>query len=316
MKKIIFIFLCFIFTFATDIKPFKEINIDAAVLDMAIDENNIYIATDASKVLIFDKDLKKIDEINVRKVKDFMGELNDADIYSVDVLNKKILFLAQAEDGYSELFIYFNGKKEIVLDKSKMLYAKAAKFVDENRAILVLMSDEVVLYDINKREIIKRKRAGEYFYSSSAMEKERKYFAIGDEGGEVIIVDTKTLDNVKLFKDINKDKILSIFINKDLVVAGSRADKTFALYNIKTGKVKTIKNPNFFIYVVGLSINNKLAIYGDNEKFILKGIDTATYELKYRFIGHKHIVNVIRFLDEKTMISGSETGEIIKWRLK
>ncbi|WP_281950734.1 WD40 repeat domain-containing protein [Nitrosophilus kaiyonis] len=317
MKKIIILLLSiFAFAFAVDIKPFKKIDIGAAVLDIAIENSKIYVATDASKVLILDKDLNRLKEIKVRKVKDFMGELNNADIYSIDVLDNTVLYLAQAEEGYSELFIYKDGKKEKVLDKSAMMYAKAAKFVDKTKAILVLMSDEVVLYDIKNKKVLKRKRAGEYFYSVSSIERDRKYFAIGDEGGEVIVVDTKTLENVKVFKDINKDKILSIFINKDLVAAGSRADKTFALYNIKSGNYKTIKNPKFFIYAVGLSPDNRLAIYGDNEKFILKGIDTSSYDLKYRFIGHTHIVNVIRFLDKNLMITGSETGEIILWRLK
>jgi len=303
-------------SFAANIKPFKEVKIDAAILDIAIDNGKIYVATDASKIYIFDLDLKKLKEIKIRQIKDFMGELNDADIYSIDVLDDEILYLAQAEDGYSELFIYKDGKKENVLDKSKMMYAKAAKFVDKTKAILALMSDEVVLYDLANKKVLNRKRAGEYFYSTSAIDKSRKYFAVGDEGGEVIVIETKSLNIVKLFKDVNKDKILSIFVNKDLVVAGSRADKTFAIYNIDTAKYKTIKNPKFFIYVAGLSLDNSLAVYGDNEKYILKGLDTQTLNLRYKFIGHKNIVNVIRFIDNNTMITGSETGELIIWRLK
>ena len=316
MRKLLLITLFFVLSFATNIKPFKEVKIDAAILDMAIDNGKIYVATDASKIYIFDLDLKKLKEIKIRQIKDFMGELNNADIYSIDVLDDKILYLAQAEDGYSELFIYKDGKKENVLDKSKMMYAKAAKFVDKTKAVLALMSDEVVLYDLVNKKVLIRKRVGEYFYSTSAIDKNRKYFAVGDEGGEVIVIDTSSLNKVKLFKDVNKDKILSIFINKNLVVAGSRADKTFAIYNIDTAKYKTIKNPKFFIYVVGLSSDNSLAVYGDNEKYILKGIDTQTLNLKYRFIGHKNIVNVIRFIDNNSMITGSETGELIIWRLK
>jgi len=316
LRKLLLITLFFVLSFATNIKPFKEVKIDAAILDMAIDNGKIYVATDASKIYIFDLDLKKLKEIKIRQIKDFMGELNNADIYSIDVLDDKILYLAQAEDGYSELFIYKDGKKENVLDKSKMMYAKAAKFVDKTKAVLALMSDEVVLYDLVNKKVLIRKRVGEYFYSTSAIDKNRKYFAVGDEGGEVIVIDTSSLNKVKLFKDVNKDKILSIFINKNLVVAGSRADKTFAIYNIDTAKYKTIKNPKFFIYVVGLSSDNSLAVYGDNEKYILKGIDTQTLNLKYRFIGHKNIVNVIRFIDNNSMITGSETGELIIWRLK
>ena len=316
MKKLLLYLLLFTFwVFASDIKPIKNAKIDAAVLDMVVTNDNIYVATDASAVVVLDSNLSLKKEIKVRKIKDFMGELNDADIYSVDVIEDKILFLAQAEDGYAELFIHENNQTKKVLDKSLMLYAKAAKFVDSKRAVLALMSDELVLYDIEKQKIIKRAKAGEYFYSAMAMDKSRKYVVVGDEGGEVIVVDPNTLQRIKLFKDVNKDKILSLFINAPLVAAGSRADKKLALYNIDGGKPKTYKNPDFFVYVVGLSLDNRYVLYGDNEKYILKVADTNSLDVKYRLVGHKNIVNVIRFIDNKLLLTGSETGEIMMWRL-
>ena len=316
MKKLLLYLLLFTFwVFASDIKPIKNAKIDAAVLDMVVTNNNIYVATDASAVVVLDSNLSLKKEIKVRKIKDFMGELNDADIYSVDVIEDKILFLAQAEDGYAELFVHENNQTKKVLDKSLMLYAKAAKFVDSKRAVLALMSDELVLYDIQKQKIIKRAKAGEYFYSAMAMDKSRKYLVVGDEGGEVIVVDPNTLQRIKLFKDVNKDKILSLFINAPLVAAGSRADKKLALYNIDGGKPKTYKNPDFFVYVVGLSLDNRYVLYGDNEKYILKVADTNSLDVKYRLVGHKNIVNVIRFIDNKLLLTGSETGEIMMWRL-
>ena len=315
MKKLLLYLLFISLVFAVDIKPIKEAKIDAAVLDMVVTNDNIYVATDASAVVVLDSNLSLKKEIKVRKIKDFMGEFNDADIYSVDVIENKILFLAQAEDGYAELFVHENNQTKKVLDKSLMLYAKAAKFVDSKRAVLALMSDELVLYDIDAQKIIKRAKAGEYFYSTMAMDKSRKYLVVGDEGGEVIVVDPSTLQRIKLFKDVNKDKILSLFINAPLVAAGSRADKKLALYNIDGGKPKTYKNPDFFVYVVGLSPDNRYVLYGDNEKYILKVADTNSLDVKYRLVGHKNIVNVIRFIDNKLLLTGSETGEIMMWRL-
>ena len=315
MKKLLLYLLFISLAFAVDIKPIKEAKIDAAVLDMVVTNSNIYVATDASAVVVLDSNLSLKKEIKVRKIKDFMGELNDADIYSVDVIENKILFLAQAEDGYAELFIYENNQTKKVLDKSLMLYAKAAKFVDSKRAVLALMSDELVLYDIEKQKIIKRAKAGEYFYSAMAMDKSRKYVVVGDEGGEVIVVDPNTLQRIKLFKDVNKDKILSLFINAPLIAAGSRADKKLALYDMHGGSPKTYKNPDFFVYVVGLSPDNRYVLFGDNEKYILKVADTVSLAVRHRLIGHKHIINVIRFIDNKLLLTGSETGEILMWRL-
>ncbi len=316
MKKLLLFLLLFTFwAFANDIKPLKETKIDAAVLDMVLANDKVYVATDASAVVVLDKNLSVKKKIKVRKIKDFMGTLNDADIYSVDVMGDKILFLAQAEDGYAELFVHENNQTKKVLDKSLMLYAKAAKFVDSKRAVLALMSDELVLYDIDAQKIIIKAKAGEYFYSAMAMDKSRKYLVVGDEGGEVIVVDPTTLQRIKLFKDVNKDKILSLFINDPLVAAGSRADKKLALYDMQGGSPKTYKNPDFFVYVVGLTPDNRYVIYGDNEKYILKVADTNSLTVRHRLVGHKNIVNVIRFVDNKLLLTGSETGEILMWRL-
>ena len=315
MKTLLFLLFASLIM-AADIKPLQQAHIKGAVLDMVVSKGKVYVATDAGKVVVLDEqNLSFVQQIKVRKIKDFMGTLHDADIYSIDVLGERVLYLAQAEEGYAELYLYKDGKATKVLDKSAMLYAKAAKFVDKDHALLALMSDEVVLYDMKTRKILKRAKVGEYFYSALSMDPGRKYAAIGDEGGEVVIIDTHTLRRVKLFKDVNKDKILSICMNQNLVAAGSRADKTFAIYDWKCGSYKTKKNPDFFIYVVGLSSDNRLAVYGDNDKYILKVVDTNGLELRYRLTGHEAIVNTIRFLTPKELLSGSELGEIIKWRL-
>jgi len=164
---------------------------------MVTNKNKIFIATDKNKVLIYDKDLNFLNEIKVRKVKDFLGELIDGDIYSVDVLDNKILLLAQANDGYSELFIYSDKKLKKIIDKSLKLYAKSAKFVDNNHVLLALMSDEIVLYDIKNKKVIYRKAAGEYYFSTMAIDKSRKLVVIGDEGGEVIVVNAKNGNIIK-----------------------------------------------------------------------------------------------------------------------
>ncbi len=315
MKKIFVVLLATVL-FGAELVPVQKTDVKAAVLDIVDDGTNIYVATDASKILILDRNLSVQREIASRKIKDFMGTLNNADIYSVDVLDGKVLYLAQAEGGYAEAYLVDGEKKELVLSKDQMLYAKAAKYVDANHAVIALMSDEVVLYDFVAKKIVKRIKAGEYFYSAMTISPKRDMIAVGDEGGEIAIVDLKSFKRIKLFKDINKDKILSVAMSEKYVVAGSRADKTFALYDIVTGSVKTKKNPDFFIYVAGIAPDSSVAIYGDNEKYMLKVVDTSMLEVRDTLVGHKNIVNVVHFLDPKTIITGSETGEILKWRLK
>ncbi len=315
-RKIFLFILSVVILFASNIKPSLSIKLNMGVLDMKIYNNSLYVATDGGRVLVMDIDnFKIINEIKIRKIKDFMGELHESDIYSVDVLDGKILFLAQAEEGYSELFINENNQTKKVLDKSLSLYAKAAKFVDRDKAILVLMSDETVLYDIKNKKILKRAAAGEYFYSSMDISPNRKFIVIGDEGGEIIVVDTSNLKRIYLFKDINKDKIVSIFTTNDMIAAGSRGDKTLGIYSLKDKKGWS-KKCDFFVYATAIAPDDSYVVYGDNDKYILKIANPFTFDLKDRLVGHKNIINSVKFIDSKTIITGSETGEIMKWRLK
>jgi hypothetical protein len=315
MKKLIGLLLFAGLLFGADLRPVAEAKIEAGILDMVVTKDRIYLATDISKVVVMDHNFSVVGEYKARKIKDFMGELGEADVYSVDYLDGAILYLAQAEDGYAELYVVREGEPKKVLDRSRGLYAKAAKFVDPAHVIIALMSDEVVLYDLQAQKVVGQGKAGEYFFSVMAIAPERTHIAVGDEGGEVAVIDTRTLRPIKVFQDINKDKILSLDTNAYYAVAGSRADKTFALYDLKSGTAKTRKNPDFFVYVVGLDPWGNFAVYGDNEKYILNVVDTKTLDLRHRLVGHKNIVNVIRFADKKTILSASETGEIKKWRL-
>ena len=99
-----------------------------------------------------------------------------------------------------------------------------------------------------------------------------------------------------------------------MIIAGSR-DKKLSIYNLDSFSHKIIEG-EFFVYAVAISPDNRLIVYGDNEKYNLKVIDSKAFEKKFLLKGHKNIVNKIIFLNNKVVISGSESGEIKKWRLK
>jgi len=312
--RIFLIFLLISFSLFAETILLKSVKVKGSILDFVVRDDRIYFATDKSKVLVYDKDLNKLEEIKVRKIKNFLDELIDSDIYSVDEIDKKVLLLAQAEDGYSELFIFKNGKLEKVLDKSLKLYAKAAKFIDKNRVLLALMSDDVVIFDINLKKIICKKSVGEYFFSTMAIDATRTRAVIGDEGGEVVVVNTKKCDIEKRFVDINKDKILALYIANNLVAAGGR-DKKLVIYNLDNKSYKFLKG-EFFVYVTSISPGGTLVAYADNEKYDIKVVEYPTFNRISILSGHKNIINKIIFLDENILISVSEGGEIYKWRLK
>ena len=98
---------------AKDLTPSSSLIASGGVIDLVLNNDKLYVSTAASSVDIFDiKTQEKIDSIKMPKIKDFLGDIIDSKIYSVDILNDNILILSQGEKGGRNLDIYKDGKFE------------------------------------------------------------------------------------------------------------------------------------------------------------------------------------------------------------
>jgi ferredoxin len=83
---------------AKDLTPTSSLLASGGVIDLVLNNDKLYASTAASSVDIFDiKTQEKIDSIKMPKIKDFLGDVIDSKIYSVDVLENNILILSQGE---------------------------------------------------------------------------------------------------------------------------------------------------------------------------------------------------------------------------
>ena len=99
MKKILTILILITSIYAANIqKPTAQFISSGAVTDIAYKDAKLYSATDASCVDIFDTKTKKIiQKIKLSQITDFMGDVIDSKVYSVDIIKDKILILSQAK---------------------------------------------------------------------------------------------------------------------------------------------------------------------------------------------------------------------------
>ena len=78
---------------AKDLTPSSSLIASGGVIDLVLNNDKLYVSTAASSVDIFDiKTQEKIDSIKMPKIKDFLGDIIDSKIYSVDILYDNILF--------------------------------------------------------------------------------------------------------------------------------------------------------------------------------------------------------------------------------
>jgi len=313
MKKFILLIIA-TFIFAKEIiYPIKKITFDYYISKIAYNKKYLVAGLENGKIVIKNfNNLKTIDIITLPKIHDFMGELIPMPIYSLDLIEDKLLILTEIEEAKREVFIYdLKNKKlsSIFITKDTLM---KANFITKDKIFFSLLSDEAMLYDLKNKKIIYKTQIGNYVFSTHTINKDKTLAVFGDESGSLKIVDIKTGKKIKEIKGFNKDKTLSIDIQKNLVINGS-SDKRIGVYNIK-GTLKVALASTFLPYAVSLNPDlNNFAFQYDEKNSI------AIFSMYKKFLfllkGHKMALNGIKYIDSETIISFSPS-EILIWKIR
>ena len=212
-KFLIIFFLFVLNIFAKDLTPQFSLIASGAVTDLVLKEDKLFVATSASSVDIFDINSKeKINSIKVPKIKDFMQDIIDSKIYSVDVLENNILILSQGQNGGRNIDIYKDGKIENVIEDKDRLFIARAKFLDENHIIYALLSNQIYLYDIKNKKILNEIQVSQSKFSHFKLNEDKSKIVIADESGILTMIDSKNFEIIKTFRNQNLDNVFQVDI--------------------------------------------------------------------------------------------------------
>ncbi len=124
MKILFTLIFSFSLLFSSQLKPTHTFLASAGVTDLVLKDNLLYVATAKSTVDIFNiQTTELINTIKTPQIKDFVGDIIDSKIYSVDVLKDRILIVAQGEKGFRTIYEYKDEKLNpiITIDKKCIL---------------------------------------------------------------------------------------------------------------------------------------------------------------------------------------------------
>lgn len=310
----ILIFL-FISLNAKELKPLFQYEASGAVTELVFKENKLYASTDASSIDIFNIQTKqKISTILFPKIKDFMGDIVNSKIYSIDILKDKILSVSQGEKGGRNLTIYENGKfTTIISDKKRMFIAKA-KFLDENRIIFSLLSNELYIYDLKSKTKVLKVDVSLSKFSDFVLNENKKRIVIADESGVLKMLNTHNLQVIKEFRNQNLDNVFQVDF-KNNIIATAGQDRRAVIYNEVNNKSQYINAP-FLIYSVGLSPSGKkVGIAYDEENNVLI-FDTKNKIKKVMLVENLAIISKILFINEKEVFISSDDKKINYYKIK
>ena len=299
---------------AKDLAPTSSLLASGGVTDLVLNNDKLYVATAASSVDIFDiKTQEKINSIKMPQIKDFLGDIIDSKIYSVDVLEENILILSQGEKGGRNLDIYKDGKIENIIKDTERLFIGRAKFLDENHIIYALLSNQVYLYDIKNKKVLKEIQVSQSKFSSFRLTQDKSKLVICDESGVISMLDSKSFEILKIFRYQNLDNVFQVDIKNNLILTAGQ-DRRAAVYNLDTNEAY-YKEYSFLIYAAALSPSTKLAAVASDEENNVTIFDTSSQAHLYKLTQNKATLSNILFLNENEIFVTSDAKQINYYKI-
>jgi len=314
MKFFLLILVFFSFIFAKELHlPKAHFMASGSVNDIVVQNKKLYAATDASCLDIFSlKNHKKIKSIILDKIIDFMGDKIDTTIFSVDVINNRIMMLSQGLEGYSRVYLYEKGKLFLLIKDKDHLAVTKAKFLDRNTLLLALLSDEIISYDIKKHKQNYRVDSSSSKFSDFVLSEDKSQVVVADESGDLQLLSTKDGKHLHMFSGENLDDVFGVDY-KNGIIATAGKDRRVVIYD---GTSAYYKTAHFFIYSVGLSPSAKLVGYASDEQNNVTVFRTKTKSTVGVFGPNKMTISNILFINENEFFINSSSRNIGYYKVK
>lgn len=314
MRYILIFLLFFINLNAKDLKPTFVYEGSGGVTDLVYSDGKLYSATAEGAVDIYDtKEQKLIKTIRVPKIKDFIGDNVESKVYSVDIIDGKIMIASQGEKGYRRVHIYKDDNLSEIITTDKSFTISKAKFIDKDTLLIALLSNELILYDIKNDKALYREQISASKFSSFALNEKKDEVLMVDESGDLKILRVKDGKVIKELKGQNVDNVFQVDYKSELIITAGQ-DRRCAIYS-KDGRVAYYVNGSFLIYSVGLSPSGKIGGFAGDEHNNVTLFNTSTKSNLYKLGEHKATISNILFISEDELFTASDDNHINYWKL-
>lgn len=317
MKKLFILILSVTCLLASSVvTPVQQIKVNGVAKDMVLRDNTLIVATDNGAVQVYDYEAKVFSKIiTLPKVKDFIGDLVPARIFSVDKLASRYVLLSDSgKGGYANLWLHENNTTTQVLMHTDKIAAIKARFVNKEHVLLGLLSNEAVLFDIKNKKELFRVQLSESKFSDFALNEDKTQAVYACESGVLNVIDTKTGKILKKLKSVNVDNVYKVDF-KQGIVSGAGQDRRGALYDVSMGSGTYVQG-SFLIYATGLSPSSKRVAFAMDEKNNISIYNRSSKSLIAKLQGQKSTLNTIIFKDENILFSSSDDATVMMWKLK
>jgi len=315
LKKLFFIislFISHLFALET-ISPVKSFETTGTVQSMVYVKNKLYAGTNNGTVEIFDIEKnQKIKSIKIPSIKDFMGDEIAAKIYSIDVIDDKILIVSQGMRGYRNIFIVENDSLVKVIDIDQKMFIQKASFVSADLIVFGLLSNQLGLYNIKTKKQLYLKQISHSSFSHFMLSEDKKTVAHTDESGKVRILDVTTADELEKSRAVNLDKVYQLDFKKGVILTAGQ-DRKSVVYS---GSNSYSLDFDFLLYACALSLDAKRGAIAYNEQNEILIFDIKNQKYLYNLSAQEATLTQILFINEKELFVSSDSQIINYYKLQ
>lgn len=313
-KLFLSFFILVVSSFALEeVSPTYSLKATGAVQGIVYKDELLYAGTANGTVEIFDtKEKKIIKTITLPKIKDFMGDTIPAKVYSIDLIEDKILIVTQGMKGYRNLWIYENEELKKLIGIEKKFFIQKASFVSDTRVVFALLSNQLGIFDIEKNDVTVLTQVSQSSFSHFALNENRSKLITTDESGVIRVLKTSDLVVEKRLKALNLDRVYQLDFKKGKVLTAGQ-DRKAVFYDSFSSYAL---NFDFLLYSCALSKNAKYGAIAYNEENEILVFNTSSKKYLYKLIGQDATLTQILFISDKEIFASSDSQTINFWRLK
>jgi WD40 repeat protein len=180
--------------------------------------------------------------------------------------------------------------------------------------MVALLSNEYILFDIKEKKMLYRIHVSYSHFSDFMLSSDKSILVGSSESGEISVLNVENGKIIKTLKGANVDNVYKVDI-KNSKVLGAGQDRRGIIYDLDTGSHIRF-DAHFLIYAGALSPSAKKAAFAFTEDNDIVIFDVFSEKKLHTLRGQKSTLNSIVFIDENTLVSGSDDKLIMLWKLK
>ena len=298
---------------AKEIHPTLLFHSIGYVNDFVLNKNRLYVANDMGCIDIFDTNTQKVvNRVVLPLLVTARNKLTSPNVISVDYLNGKLLILSIGKKSYRNVWIYENYELKQIVDETKKLTIKEARFVNNEQILFSTFGSEVILHDTSEQYNVYKTHISQSTTGDMVLSHSKDQMVLSDESGEVRLIDVATSKVLKNYKPQNLDNVYHVAYNNNIIITAGQ-DRRVGVYGAR--KEDYYLKSDFLVYCVGLSPNGKTGVYSSGEENNLQLFNTKTKKLGDILIGHKTPINQIKFKNDYEIYSIGSRNDIFYWKL-